>query len=229
MTSVLFVDDEIQVLEGLRRNLQRLNLGWQLDFVTSAEHALQKIERGNIDVVVTDMRMTGMQGDEFIERIRKTAPNVIAIGLSGYCSREMEDHVNYLGSYLLPKPCDPNELVDVIESELIRWARPHPQPEGAAPERVFDGKIKLESYLLFLTGRMVEAGVIDATELPPAVASRLVETALPPLLDPYAELDPPPPPARTSSQDAHPVYLRPDASSGEEGWADLVIDARAEA
>ena len=53
MTHVMFVDDEFEVLEGLRRNLRAYRNEWKLSFVTSAEHALQKLQAEPADVVVT--------------------------------------------------------------------------------------------------------------------------------------------------------------------------------
>ena len=77
MTSILFVDDDFDVLEALRRNLGAARECWNLDFVTSADHALAKIETKNIDIVVTDVLMPSMRGDRLVYEIVEKFPNTL--------------------------------------------------------------------------------------------------------------------------------------------------------
>ena len=59
---ILFVDDETNILDGLRRMLRPLRQEWEMRFASSGEEALRLLEQEPCDVLVTDMRMPGMSG-----------------------------------------------------------------------------------------------------------------------------------------------------------------------
>ncbi|HEY6923423.1 MAG TPA: response regulator [Steroidobacteraceae bacterium] len=115
MKRILFVDDEVEVLDGLRARLHNLAGSWEMCFVGSGERALQELERGVFDVVVTDMRMPRMDGAELLSRVRDRWPDVVRIVLSGYSeSGQILRLVPYAHQYL-SKPCEPRQLESVIE------------------------------------------------------------------------------------------------------------------
>ena len=62
MRRVLFVDDEDNVLQGLRRMLRDMRRDWVMEFAASGEEGLRALEASHFDVVVSDMRMPGMDG-----------------------------------------------------------------------------------------------------------------------------------------------------------------------
>jgi response regulator RpfG family c-di-GMP phosphodiesterase len=66
---ILFVDDEPNVLDGLRRTLRAKSSVWELCFAGSAEAALQQLSEQLYDVVVTDVRMPGKSGFQLLEAI----------------------------------------------------------------------------------------------------------------------------------------------------------------
>lgn len=107
---ILFVDDEPFILEALKRGLRGMRHEWEMAFVTSASAALDELRQERFDAVVTDMRMPGMDGAEFLENVQKEYPNTVRIVLSGQC-----DNILVPGSMdpthqLLLKPCDVEEL-----------------------------------------------------------------------------------------------------------------------
>ena len=64
---VMFVDDEIMILKGLKRAFFRNK--WQILFADSGNKALQILEQESVDFIVSDMRMPGMNGAEFLEKV----------------------------------------------------------------------------------------------------------------------------------------------------------------
>src|SRR5438477_1546624 len=63
---ILFVDDEERVLEGLRRMLRPMRDEWDMTFATSGAEALEVLARSHPDVIVSDMRMPGMDGAQLL-------------------------------------------------------------------------------------------------------------------------------------------------------------------
>ena len=79
---VLCVDDEPNVLEGLSLHLRRR---YQVETATSGAAALEILQRGGeTAVVMSDMRMPGMDGAAFLARARQTAPDTVRILLTGH-------------------------------------------------------------------------------------------------------------------------------------------------
>lgn len=80
--TVLFVDDEINVLNSLRRGL--MNQDYKCVFVQSGNEALKVLEKEEISVLVTDMRMPGMDGLSLLKIVKEKYPQTVRIVLSGY-------------------------------------------------------------------------------------------------------------------------------------------------
>ena len=84
MLQVLFVDDERLILEGLRDLLRPRRREWQMRFFASAEEALRELACRPADVVVTDLRMPGMDGVTLLQEVSRIAEATVRIVLSGY-------------------------------------------------------------------------------------------------------------------------------------------------
>ena len=66
---LLFVDDEENVLDGLRRILRSTGAQWDMVFVDSGEKALETLKQAPFDVVIADMRMPGMDGARLLGEV----------------------------------------------------------------------------------------------------------------------------------------------------------------
>ena len=110
MTRLMFVDDEPFVLDALRRLLSRRRPDWDLAFAESGADALDEIRAGRFDVVVTDMRMPGMDGAELLDRVRELNPGIVRVVLSGQSDREAALRAVKVAHQFLAKPFDPPEL-----------------------------------------------------------------------------------------------------------------------
>lgn len=173
MPRVMFVDDEIGVLSGIRRNLRSVGPEWEFDFVTSAEHALQKMTVEPVDVVVTDIRMTAMQGDELVDALLSRYPATVPVVLSGYADAEVIDKLDAIGVRMLVKPCDVTTLMGTIREAYEEAASRGGSVDISPMTTVFDGAVHLEDYLLFLTEGMILAGHLDEETLPTPLRRRL--------------------------------------------------------
>lgn len=118
MLSLLFVDDEPNVLAGLRRMLRSQRRQWEMNFCDSGESALQWLASHRADAIVSDMRMPGMDGAELLSRVRETYPDTIRIVLSGHSDQEMTLRSIGPAHQYLSKPCDPEQLKAKISSTL---------------------------------------------------------------------------------------------------------------
>ncbi len=115
---VLFVDDEINVLKGLRRMLRGKRGEWIMAFAESGEKALGLLEKTPADVVVSDMRMPGMDGAQFLNKVRKRHPGAARIILSGYASNASVMRTIGPAHQYLAKPCNAETLITTITSAL---------------------------------------------------------------------------------------------------------------
>ncbi len=112
--SILFVDDEVRVLRGLRRALSCMRTEWDMVFVESGREALEVMSERTFDVVVSDMRMPGMSGVELLNEVRKRYPQTVRLALSGQSSKEsVLQSVGPIHQYL-PKPCEVDDLKEIL-------------------------------------------------------------------------------------------------------------------
>lgn len=108
---LILVDDERNVLEGLRRLLRPLRATWEVRTATSGVEALALLDAQPADVIVTDMRMPAMDGARLLSIVKERAPDTIRIVLSGQTDHATALRVIPLAHQFLGKPCDPVELL----------------------------------------------------------------------------------------------------------------------
>lgn len=118
MPSLLFVDDEPNVLSGLRRMLRSHRREWDMAFCESGAAALKHLGGSPVDVIVSDMRMPGMDGAEFLTRVRELYPDTVRIILSGHSDRELTLRAIGPAHQYLAKPCEPDRLTATIRTAL---------------------------------------------------------------------------------------------------------------
>lgn len=107
---VLFVDDEIDFLETLKKRMKKR--GMDVSGAGSGEEALQLLDDKQVDVVVLDVKMPGMDGIEALREIKKRYPLIEVIMLTGHASVEVAIEGMELGAFdYLMKPMDIDELL----------------------------------------------------------------------------------------------------------------------
>jgi HD-like signal output (HDOD) protein len=112
---ILFVDDEQAVLDGLGNLLRKQRRQWQMVFALGGKAALEELEKAPFDIVVSDMRMPGMDGAELLRHVKERFPGVARVVLSGHADQEMVTRALPVAQQYLSKPCDGEKLRAVIE------------------------------------------------------------------------------------------------------------------
>lgn len=116
---ILFVDDEVNILQGLKRMLRGQRHEWDMEFVDSGKAALDMMQNEHYDAVVTDMRMPGMDGAELLERVKQQHPDSVRFVLSGYSDQEMVMRSVGPSHQYLSKPCDPEKLKSTLSNTFV--------------------------------------------------------------------------------------------------------------
>jgi DNA-binding NtrC family response regulator len=112
---ILLVDDEAALLDLLRRYLERM--GYQVESCLMPEEALERFEAdpAAYSLVLTDLTLPGMSGEQMIERMRALQPRMRAIIVSGYPYEPQHKRTGFLQKPFLPKM-----LAELIEKMLLK-------------------------------------------------------------------------------------------------------------
>lgn len=116
---VMFVDDELAVLEGLQNRFRKMRGQWDMTFVVGGASAIERLAKQPADVVVTDMRMPGVDGASVLRFLHANQPRTTRIVLSGYSEKENVVTTMNLAHQFLRKPCDAEELKRAIDRSLL--------------------------------------------------------------------------------------------------------------
>jgi diguanylate cyclase (GGDEF)-like protein len=117
--TLLLVDDEENIIASLRRLLRRD--GYHIITANSGAQGLQQLAENKVDVILSDQRMPGMTGVEFLRRAKELYPETIRMSLSGYTElQSITDAINEGAIYkFLTKPWD-DELLRGHVNEAFR-------------------------------------------------------------------------------------------------------------
>jgi len=133
--AVLLVDDDFEILEMFRRLLHKEP--YEILVAASAEQAFAVLAGRQISVVVSDERMPGMNGTEFLARVQLEYPDVLRLMVTGQGSvdvamRAINDGQVY--RFLL-KPVRASELGSAIRDALTEWKLRHSGEASESRER----------------------------------------------------------------------------------------------
>ncbi len=114
---LLVIDDEEIVLKSCRKILEAE--GHQVFIALSGQEAFALLTKEPIDVVITDIKMPGMDGMEVLERMKKEYPDILVIMITGYSTVQSAVQAMKLGAFdYIPKPFTPDEVSVVVEKAL---------------------------------------------------------------------------------------------------------------
>lgn len=127
---ILFVDDDVGVLDGLRLALRRRRHEWDMEFACGGQAGLNVIANRPFDVVVSDVRMPEVDGERLLREVQRRWPAAVRIVLSGHTDQEASRRLICVAHQFLAKPCDRDvlsatldracELHGVLQSEQLR-------------------------------------------------------------------------------------------------------------
>ncbi len=116
--SILIVDDEEIVRESCKKILSSVRK-YRLVIVSSGEEALRVFEEDHFDLIITDLKMPGMDGIELLREVKERNPNIEVIMITGYGTVDTAVQAMKLGAYdYVEKPFRPDELLTLTERAL---------------------------------------------------------------------------------------------------------------
>ena len=118
---ILIVDDQVNTCKSLQAILKKS--GYRCEYTLKAEDALNRVQAEPFDILITDIRMPGMDGMQLLEESKKVQPHLMVIMITGYATIKSAVEAIQKGAYdYLPKPFTPDEVRVIIEraSERIR-------------------------------------------------------------------------------------------------------------
>ncbi|HSN54293.1 MAG TPA: response regulator [Candidatus Sulfomarinibacteraceae bacterium] len=148
--TVLLVDDEPRFRSATAKVLDRR--GFVTITAATGSEALQRLAE-NPDVIILDIKMPGMDGLAALRELKRRAPDVPVIMLSGHGSEEAARTALREGAFdFLAKPCD----IDLLAAKIQEACRGHHDPVGIAEARVVDVMIPIRDYTTVTADETVE-------------------------------------------------------------------------
>ena len=114
---ILVVDDEMIVCESCKRILEEE--GYEVEAALSGKEAFEKMKANSFDIVITDLKMPGIDGMEVLRTFRKEYPDSIIIMITGFSTVETAVEAMKLGAFdYIPKPFTPDEVSIVVKKAI---------------------------------------------------------------------------------------------------------------
>jgi response regulator RpfG family c-di-GMP phosphodiesterase len=145
---ILFVDDDPNILAAYQRQLRRQ---YEIDTALAGEQGLEAVAKsGPYAVIVSDLKMPGMNGIQFLSRVKEMAPDTVRMMLTGFAEvKTAIDAVNEGNIFrFLTKPCPPEILSRALDSGIEQYRLITAEKELL--EKTLKGSIKVLTEILSL-------------------------------------------------------------------------------
>ncbi|MGQ9688778.1 MAG: HD domain-containing phosphohydrolase [Desulfobaccales bacterium] len=145
---ILFVDDDPNILAGYQRQLRKL---YQVDVAAGPQEGLKFVaHNGPYAVVVSDLRMPGLDGIQFLAQVQQVSPDTVRIMLTGFADVKAAIEAVNTGNIFrfLTKPCTPDTLIQALEAGLKHYRLV--MAERELLENTLRGSIKVLTQILAL-------------------------------------------------------------------------------
>jgi DNA-binding NtrC family response regulator len=152
---VLLVDDEAEFLQSMARALRRR--GFAVETAQNGYHALKWLKLAPFDVVILDVKMPGIDGEEVFHRIHDEWPSLLVIMLTGHGTTEQAFKTSKKGVFdYLAKPCDIDKLTERIRAAIhIKSKDEADNQEKSLPDEIRVLLIDDEEELLYSLSKVL--------------------------------------------------------------------------
>lgn len=117
---VLFIDDDMMVLQSMKRVLYPMQQEWEMGFVDSGPKALESMAEKPFDVVISDMLMPGMNGAQLLDQVKKLYPATVRFILSGHATAEDAlKNTDCSIHQIFSKPVDVDALKSAVQNASV--------------------------------------------------------------------------------------------------------------
>jgi DNA-binding NtrC family response regulator len=114
--SILFVDDDKALLQGIGRIIKLEKRDVDFSLTSGAQEAKEMLKKASFDAVVADYRMPDEDGITFLEYVRTVYPGIKRILLTGQSEAEVYNHAVTVADKYIAKPCDTMEIIQAVEN-----------------------------------------------------------------------------------------------------------------
>ncbi len=186
---ILIVDDQRDISRMLRAALETLGRGFVILDVPSAEEAQLEMRRGQIDLLITDLRLPGISGLELIHKLRRGSTDAAMIVISAYADERTRAEIVGLGARFFAKPLSLADFLNGVQQSLAARLAATPEAEAEGPAAGPPGLAPLLARLRRDLGAMA-VGLVDTTARLVAsdgdLSALALDTVLAPLLAAFA-------------------------------------------
>ncbi|MFC7290712.1 response regulator [Hirschia litorea] len=176
---VAFVDDEQNILRGLKRLLRSKRDVWDMAFLEGGKAAIDWVSHNEPDAIVTDMRMPNVDGAKVLEFAASHKKGRIRIVLSGEADRDLTRRTVGRSHQFFSKPCDEGKLIRAIEAAFAfdDEILPRSMQKYMSNITCFAGSTQTHDVLegVFKTGNLSELTQVVAHD--PGLAFRVLQLA----------------------------------------------------
>jgi DNA-binding NarL/FixJ family response regulator len=167
---ILCVDDEPSVLEGFQRALRKR---FAIETAIGGEAGLAALEKAPCAVVVSDMRMPGMDGTRLLAAVKERWPETVRVMLTGESDIKATITAVNAGNLFrfLTKPCSPDELATTIEAALVQHRLL--VAERDLLEKTLSGSVKMLTEMMSLASPRAFGRSLRAKRYARHIAERL--------------------------------------------------------
>lgn len=179
MKTIIFVDDDPDLLESMRARLYKHRHDWTMQFFGDGTQAIAAFDGKPIDLIVSDIRMPGMDGGQLFGVLKERYPATIRIVLSGYADAAQALRLTSLAHQYVAKPCNSGEIENIIErcfllqdllsSEALR------RVVGRIGELPAMPKVYARLQTALATANVTASDIADIVNTDAAIASKVLQ------------------------------------------------------
>jgi putative nucleotidyltransferase with HDIG domain len=114
-TRILFVNNDQNVIDRLHSALQPQIDKWDAFYANSGEEALKVLDMQTVDVILTDMKMSGMDGVELLDVVMLRHPKIIRLLISGHAAPSFVIQNSEVAHQIISQNCTPETMITIIE------------------------------------------------------------------------------------------------------------------